>query len=122
MKKIPSTVQTYTEGSVEPQVKKDEHLIYEPNKGEVIDVTLWVQYPSYDFIFGVPAEGNPKYEKEYGFFCFRKRKDGETESYWSVYVDQTELEEMQKGWVEVTAMSRITRQKEWREHDARGNG
>jgi len=117
MKTIPTTVQTYVEGTVEPSVTTGETMVYTPVEGEDIMVTLWVQYPSYDFIFGLPAPSSPKYKDEYGFFCFRKKTEDKVVSYWSVYVDRAELEEMQKGFTELAAASRIMRPHEWQDHD-----
>lgn len=120
MKKISTLIETYAEGSKEPsRTLSDKPYEYEFVKGEKIFVHYWVQYPSYDFIFGTPAPDSPKYKKEFGFFQFRKKRDGKTMSVWNIYVDQNELEEMQKGFTKLMDVSNETRQEEWAEHNAK---
>lgn len=120
MKKIPTIIETYTESDKEPErVLIDEPYEYEFIKGEKILVHYWVKYPSYDFIFGTPHPDNPKYKDEYGFFQFRKMRDGKTMTGWNMYIDRDELEEMQKGFTLLMDVSRATRHQEWTEHNAK---
>lgn len=120
MNKIPSIIETYAETGAQPIVEKhDEPSVYENAEGEKILVHLWVRFPSYDFIFGVPAKDNPKYEKEFGFFQFRKMKDGKAMSGWSIYVDQPELEEMQRGFTKLMDVSHVERTPEWAEYHSK---
>ena len=97
MVKIPNKVKTYKEGK-EPGCKKVDfdELIYEPEKGEKINVVSWIRYPSYDFIFGYPADDNPKAEKEVAFFQFRDTRAKKIKS--GFYLDATELDEMINGF------------------------
>lgn len=120
--KIPNVIETYDESNkrTSSQFSNEPH-IYEPVEGEKVFVYLWVQYPTYDFIFGTPAEDSPKYQKEFGFFQFRKKADGKTLSGWSIYVDQSELEEMQKGFTRLMDESHVQRTKEWSEYHANKN-
>jgi len=38
---------------------------------EMIEVTHWVRYPSYDFLFGKPIPESPRYEKEIACMVIR---------------------------------------------------
>jgi hypothetical protein len=70
--KIPTVVQSFPEGTdPAPTTVEFDTLTYEPTKGELINVVYWVRFPSYDFIFGIPDETNPRYKKEVGFYQFR---------------------------------------------------
>lgn len=120
MKKIPTIIETYAQHGKEPKrVLTDEPYEYEVVKGEKILVHYWVKYPTYDFIFGTPAPDNPHYKKEFGFFQFRKMTDGKAMAGWNIYVDQDELEEMQKGFTKLMDVSHATRLKEWSERNAK---
>ena len=123
MKKIPTIIETYAEGSKEPSHERfDKPYEYEFVKGEKILVHYWVKYPSYDFIFGTPAPDNPNYKLEFGFFQFRKMRDGKAMAGWNIYVDQDELEEMQKGFTKLMDVSQTTRQEEWAKRKSKKDG
>ena len=97
MVKIPNKVKTYKEGK-EPGCKKVDfdELIYEPAKGEKINVVSWVRYPSYDFLFGYPDKTNPKAKKEVAFFQFRDTRTRKIKL--GFYLDATELSEVINGF------------------------
>lgn len=115
---IPKVIETYKENTVEPRQEfYDEPLEYFPAEGERILVNLWCRFPSYDFIFGTPAPENPRREKEFGFFQFRKLKEGKAMAGWQVYVDQTELEDMCRGFAKIMEVSRANRKEEWDTYD-----
>lgn len=118
MKKIPTIIEIYDEDPTKPlETMREEGVIYEPVAGETIHVTFWVRYPHYDFIFGVPTKENPHYQKEFGYFAFRKNREGRLFGGWSIYVDQTELEEMKFGWSRVLEVSERERVEEWKKHN-----
>ena len=113
MKNIPSIIETYSECNCEPKRESlDEVYHYEVGKGEVVIIHKWVRFPNYDFMFGTPHPDSPRFDREYGFFAFRK-KDGDNASVWSIYVDQDELEEMMKGFARVMDVSHATRHRDW---------
>jgi len=110
--KIPKEVKSFKEGSAKEQkYLSDAPAIYEPIKGEVIDVYLWIRYPSYDFIFGVPNKANPNYKKELGFFQYR---DSRTRTVLvGMYIDRQELDEMVEGFSRLRDVSKDTRPDMW---------
>lgn len=112
--KIPNSFKPVGKKDSEGTFHYSEGIYFEPNPGEKILVKSWVRYPSYDFIFGVPDKSNPHYELEFGFFQFRKLKNGNTHG-WSVYLDKTELLEFKYGFSEILKVSKAMRKKEWRE-------
>jgi len=116
MKIIPTIIETYTESDVAPKREvQDDVWQYEAEKGEVVLVNYWVRFPSYDFIFGVPHKDSPRYKKEFAFFQFRKMENGKAMKGWQIYIDQNELEEMQKGFTKLMDVSHVERFKEWSE-------
>lgn len=120
-KEIPSLIETYKEGSV-PDSREvyEQPFLYRDSEGDMVDVQKWVRYPNYDFIFGTPAVESEKYEKEFGFFAFRKmNKEKTNATVWTLYLDQSELEEMKEGFEAVLATSIAQRADEWKEHGDR---
>ena len=91
--KIPNKPITYKQGEAPPSMA-DHKLIFEPEMGEKIDVLVWSQYPSYDFIFGVPAKGSPRAKLECGFIAFRDSRTGKQSL---LYIDETELDDFVRG-------------------------
>lgn len=112
--KIPTIIKTYPKNE-EPPIHEFSANPYEYflTEDEKINVVLWVRYPSYDFIFGLPDESSPAREKEFGFFQFRKQDENGNQKGWAVYLDQTELEEMVKGFQNVLKASKNERKEEW---------
>lgn len=98
---IPNHVIVHPEGQHAPAVDADE-IIYEPVTGEMVHVLLWVQYPDYDMIFGVPFKDSPRYEKETAFWCIR-RNERQTHGH---YLDVMEVEAMLNGFAKIQATSR----------------
>lgn len=78
-------------------------LEYEVSDGEVIDVTDWFRYPSYDMIFGTPAKDSPRAEKE--IMCFVVRYA--TEKSYATYFDSQELGDVLNALVKIYAKVRI---------------
>jgi len=66
--------------------------------GTPTTVVAYYRYPSYDIIFAVPHEGTERAEREKGYFEFR---DARTKHRWSLWVDQTEAEECQRGFAAI---------------------
>lgn len=98
MPKISNGIEKYKEGKkdgVEIEYTRGS-FIFEPVKGEKINVVSWVRYPSYDFIFGYPDKTNPKSEKEVAFFQFRDTRAKKIKA--GFYLDETELNEMVDGF------------------------
>ena len=116
-KKIPTKIESFEEGKAPEMVVSDEGLTYEPRKGEVVDVMYWVRYPSYDFIFGVPAKESKYYEKEVGFFQLRNTKAKRVMV--GVYVDCNELEELAYGFKKIVNISKLNRPEIWQSYQKR---
>lgn len=115
--KIPLLIETYGENTVEPSHRvHDEPFEYFDSDGEKVWVHYWVRWPSYDFIFATPDKGNSKYALEYGFFCFRKLREGKVQSGWQIYADQLELEELAHGFELLLEFSKKLRNAEWVEY------
>lgn len=103
---IPSTVQTFKEGSVSSEVKKFKGMMdYRPQKDERIDVRYWHRWPSYDFIFGVPHHTNRYYGKEVAYFVYRDVRRKKVKA--GFYVDMTELKILARGFVELMRIATL---------------
>ena len=76
IERIPNAVMTYPDGTEPPRLELSDELMYEPTEGELVRVSLWARYPDYDFVFGIPHESSPRFEKEAGFFAFRDSRGG----------------------------------------------
>lgn len=115
MFQIPERVMTYEEGfEPKPPYSPDEEVIYEPVKGERINVVMWDRYPSYDLIFGVPDKTSPKYELEVGYFALR---DSRTGRYFGMYVDIAETEECILGFQKILEASRDNSKHLWQKRE-----
>ena len=123
MKKIPIEVETYKEGSLgaDRQTLSEEKQVLELVKGEPINIRYWVRFPSYDYIFGTPHKDSWRYKKEFAVFVKRRRNEDMSMSVTLEYLDQTELEEMQKGFTKLMDVSHVERLKEWAERNAAKN-
>lgn len=104
--KIPSEVATYASATekIATYISPTDKLIYEPTKGEVIDVIFWVRYPDYDMIFGVPEKSNARFEKEVGFFQLRDTRAKTVKK--GFYIDIAECEELIKGFTKILEVSK----------------
>lgn len=71
-------------------------LKYRVNKAQQIDVIRWIKWPSYDFIFGVPAKTNMFRKKEAAFFQYRDTRRRKVKC--GFYVDRGELKELYHGF------------------------
>ncbi len=102
---IPRKVSPHPVGTLpEPSVLgEDDQILYEPVDGEMVHVQLWVRYPSYDFIFGVPDKASPRYGKEIAYFQFRRV--GEAKHY-GLYLDVKESEAMVAGFKAIIRTSK----------------
>ncbi len=117
-KKIATIIETYTESDDKPTIEKSKQpYVFQLVAGEAIVVYLWVKYPSYDFIFGVPAKSSAKYQREYGFFQFRKKLADGKFTMWSIYLDQAELEEMKNGFAKLFMVSNSQRKGNWEKYE-----
>ncbi|MCK4636181.1 MAG: hypothetical protein KAT32_04950 [Candidatus Moranbacteria bacterium] len=97
MLKIPNKIETYKEDKESGVIIEDiGQLVYEPVKGEKINIVSWIKYPSYDFLFGFPDKTNPKSEKEVAFFQFRDTRAKKIKA--GFYLDECELDEMIDGF------------------------
>lgn len=114
--KIPAKVQSFNEGEDPKMEISDDGLVYEPVKGQKVDVTYWVRYPSYDFIFGVPAKDNPYSKLEVGFFQYRNTKHKKVMM--GLYVDCNELEEIAYGFAKIVEISKLMKTELWKKHKA----
>ena len=94
-------------------------ITYEPVAGEKINVHKWVRFPDYDYIFGTPDKSSPRYEKEFAAFVKRKQNADNSVSVTIQYLDQNELEEMQKGFTKLMDVSHVERLQEWSERSAK---
>lgn len=69
------------------------HIYYEPSDGEIIEVTHWFRYPTYDFILGKPIPESPRYVKEVACSVVRY-KNGKS---YATYLDLKELRDLTMG-------------------------
>lgn len=107
--------ETYPENSRPSRIPKEgQRIMYQPRFGEVVKVTSYAQFPSYDIIFGYPVHSNKHYEKETGMFCLRKMKDDKYTE-WQLYVDANELEILVDGFTDLMVTSKISRPALWQE-------
>lgn len=113
--KISRTVQSHEPGTLPatPEIDNDTLLLYEPVDGELVHVELWVRYPTYDLIFGVPDKGSPRYEKEIAFF--QLRRVGEVAHY-GLYLDVNESKAMVAGFEAIIDTSKIYSPELWKLH------
>jgi hypothetical protein len=116
MNKIPTTIEKYPDGEKPETLLSDDGLTYEPKKGEVIDVVYWVQYPSYDFIFGIPNKDHPLANTEVGFFQIRNTKTKRIMA--GYYVDCNEAEELAYGFKKMVEVSNLITPELWKKHRA----
>jgi len=99
---IPRKVSPYLEGKGKSMlVKKNSVMKYLSGKNE-INVVYWSKWPSYDFIFGVPARGNKDYGIEACFFQYRNTKHKKVKM--GFCLDLTELHEILKGFNKVAKL------------------
>lgn len=101
MRKIPNKVKKYEEDrNAGCEITEwEDPVIYEPVKGEKINIVSWVKYPSYDFLFGYPDKTNPKSKKEVAFFQFRDTRAKKINQ--GFYLDECELNEMIEGFAKI---------------------
>lgn len=101
---IPRRLRIYPEGSVKTTIRKSRALSYMAGRGELIDVILWHRWPSYDFIFGVPAHGNRHRVREAAFFQYRDVRRRRVVC--GFYVDRRELKILLLGFKKLWERSR----------------
>ncbi len=95
--RVPSKVRTFKEHTGKTYVRKYRgYLTYTDGRGRAVDVLLWHRWPSYDFIFGVPAKTNPLRGVEAGFFQYRDTRKRNVSA--GFYVDRRELEILVEGF------------------------
>jgi hypothetical protein len=99
MNKIPRTfleTEKLTNETVDA-LQLADHLYFEPSDGEVIEVSEWSIYPSYDFIIGYPIPESPRYVKEVACLVVRY-KNGKQ---YATYLDKQELEDVLNGLIRI---------------------
>ena len=111
--KIDNEPKSYKEGTYPKMPDEGDEVVYEPTKGEKVNVELWVRYPSYDFIFGVPDKSSCRHKKEISFFQFRDTRNEQARV--CFYLDITETEEMIKGFTAVLKKSKENSKHLWKE-------
>ena len=80
---------------------------YRAGRGEEIDVLVWHRWPSYDFIFGVPAKTNRYHHDEAAFFQYRDVRHGIVKC--GFYVDGRELAILADGFARLLKKSRSSK-------------
>lgn len=110
--KIPNKPEAFDEGAA-PEPELYDALTYEPAEGEIIEVSQWIRWPSYDFIFGVPAKDSPMYEKETAYFQYR---DTRHKHHHGFYIDVVELLHMVEGFATLVEMSKTHNPDIWEKH------
>lgn len=115
MAKIPKKIETYEEGN--PPAKStldDDGVTFEPEDGQPIQVLYWVQYPSYDLIFGVPLPENPYSKTEVGYFHVRDSRTEKIKS--GYYLDCNEAEEFLQGFKKIVEVGKLISPELWNKH------
>lgn len=111
MQVIPAKPNVYEESdNAEQSIVSNEPLLHKDPNGDDVLVHMWVQYPSYDLLFGTPASNSSRYEKEVAFFEFR---DGLTGEQHAMYLDSTELSEFIQGFEMAVEITKKTRPDVW---------
>lgn len=111
-------IEKYEVGKPPKQLSGIEEIIYEPRKGEIVNVIYWVRYPEYDFIFGVPDQSSPKHEKEIGFFQFRDTRAKKVLA--GCYIDIEECKEMIIGFSKILDFSKENSKHLWKQDLKKG--
>lgn len=99
-KMIQCDVQTYAPGGGDTSTQYSMPIKYRMGR-EAIDVLLWHRWPSYDFIFGVPAKTNKYRKEEVAFFQYRDVRAKKVKC--GFYVDTEELEILLRGFIKLGA-------------------
>lgn len=104
---IPKYAEQFPAGGV-PQYtpREDRELRYHTPHGDII-VSMWCRYPSYDFIFGVPAEDHSKHSTEVVYFVYRDARIGPHHST-GLYLDRSEAQDMVDGFTAALIQSKKT--------------
>ena len=63
----------------------------------MVDVLLWERWPSYDFIFGIPANVSPMAGKEAAFFQYRDSRTKRVKA--GFFADEKELKIIIDGFL-----------------------
>ena len=91
---VPQKVDRYKNGERSDRLKKVKTLRYKTPQGW-IDVLVWHQYPSYDFIFGVLESKHELYKQEAAFIQYRDVRRKKVEH--GYYLDWGELKVWGRG-------------------------
>lgn len=109
MKCPPCEQHDYEAGEDRKLIKKHKCLHYGDDK-ERLAVVRWVRWPSYDFIFAIPTEGNKYFKDESAFFQYRDHRKGRKGA--CFYVDKVELKELVAGFTLLLKTSKAITAKE----------
>lgn len=102
--RIPSAVSSFKPGTGKTFVKRFRGPMSYKTSNGIIDVRYWHRWPSYDFIFGVPARGH-KYEKEEAaYFAYRDTRRRKVKC--GFYVDMRELDILAAGFKELLRIAK----------------
>ena len=113
--KIENDAIPFEEGKFQPEIDSSNGTVYEPIQGQRINVLLWVRYPSYDFIFGVPDKDSPKYEKEISFIQYRDTRLKTVKM--GMYLDIVETKEFIEGLSKCLEFSKEHLPHLWKKYD-----
>lgn len=78
-----------------PSLPEASRVLHKDAAGDLVEVRMFVQYPSYDFIYGNPTADSPKYAKEAVYFEYRDSRAGGKS--FSLYLDVQEATEFIRG-------------------------
>ena len=112
---IPKEIEKYDPQNPPQALKPNENLEYYPNSQGKVNVMLWVRFPSYDFIFGVPSKFSNTYEKEATFLAIRDARNGMNRELW---LDIVETEDLIRGLTQALDVSKINSPHLWKKKQA----
>lgn len=92
---IPQKYKSFKEGHGRTYKREMKVLRYKTPQGW-IDVVVWHQYPSYDFIFGFPEPTHKLYKQEAAFVQYRDNRLKNVEH--GFYLDWGEMEVWGNGF------------------------
>jgi len=95
------------------RIKPDQGA-YEATKGEDVDLIALVDYPSYQFIFGVPSKESPRHKEEVGFIEYIDHRTGKRTG---LYLDVQECLDFQMGMDRIIKASKENSKELWSKHE-----
>lgn len=89
---------------IKPKYDKERDVhYYNPVAGERVDIVAVVDYPDYQFVFGVPAPDTMRHVKEAGFIEYVDFRTGRRTG---LYLDVSELKDFELGIAEILRLSK----------------